>query len=151
MNSTEYTAALEAAYARNLEISKRKCNDYAGESGKDAFANFRAIEVLTGGKVSVEMGIITRMSDKLVRATNLLSQEAAVKDESIGDTLADLANYAMILRIYIGQKPTPGTYAGTGAQTVTYRPYQQVAVSPLLEQIESLRNKPTSTNESNKL
>ena len=41
------------------------------------------------------------MTDKLQRISNLLEKEAEVKDESILDTLQDLSNYSLILRVYI--------------------------------------------------
>ena len=46
------------------------------------------------------------MSDKLSRIANLLKSEAknSVKDESIEDTLIDLANYSIILKILIEDK-----------------------------------------------
>lgn len=104
MTPEQFILALSDAYENNVNISRAKNADYAGAVG-DAFANFRQIEILTGGKVTTEMGIITRMSDKLIRVSNILAAgKAEVKDESICDTLSDLANYAMILRIYIANK-----------------------------------------------
>lgn len=48
----------------------------------------------------LKLGIVsplTRLHDKLNRATNLItSKEQKVSDESIEDTLEDLANYAMM-------------------------------------------------------
>jgi len=42
--------------------------------------------------------LLSRMTDKLARACNLVSRngKAAVKDESLADTLLDLANYAVL-------------------------------------------------------
>lgn len=79
------------------ETTERKNKDYAG--GGDAFANFRMCEEL--GLCSVEKGILVRMSDKMSRIANLLDKEAAVKDESVTDTLLDLAVYSIILKIYM--------------------------------------------------
>lgn len=42
-----------------------------------------------------------RMMDKMRRFSNLISSEAQVKDESIIDTLKDLANYAVMTAMYI--------------------------------------------------
>jgi len=44
------------------------------------------------------------MVDKISRAGNLIKKQAEVKDESIHDTLRDLANYALILDQYIISK-----------------------------------------------
>ncbi len=104
MNLTpeQFILALSDEYEANVNISRNKNKDYAGSV--DPFANFRQIEFLTGGKITAEQGILTRMSDKMTRISNLLTAPAAVKDESIGDTLSDLANYAMILKLYIKNK-----------------------------------------------
>ena len=46
-----------------------------------------------------EYGLISsaiRLEDKLSRFKNLIKNEAQVKDESIEDTLLDMANYAIL-------------------------------------------------------
>lgn len=51
------------------------------------------------GKSYREYGLIMvciRLEDKLNRLKSLAKQAARVKDESIGDTLMDLANYAIM-------------------------------------------------------
>ena len=49
---------------------------------------------------------ITRISDKTNRLQSLCRKEAVVKDETIRDTLLDLANYAIMTAIELdGQKP----------------------------------------------
>lgn len=84
---------LEQLYKENLEIARKKNADYA--SDQDPFANFNLAPLLAG--ISVERGILVRMSDKQARVSNLLDKPAQVADESIEDSLADLANYALIL------------------------------------------------------
>ncbi len=78
------------------EIHDRKNADYATNS--DPFSNFRACE---GGGVPVLDGVLARASDKWSRFTNLHAKErhgivAAVSEETLEDTLLDLANYALI-------------------------------------------------------
>lgn len=86
---------------RMVKTMKAKNADYAGNV--DPFANFKAVERL--GIASAEMGILTRMTDKLCRVTNILSSgKANVKDESIEDTLLDNAVYSIILALYIRNK-----------------------------------------------
>jgi hypothetical protein len=85
-------------YAANVEISRKKNADYAGAA--DPFANFRVCASLG---IPVEVGLIVRMSDKMARIANLTKPGvvAQVVDESVLDTLSDLANYAMILRMWL--------------------------------------------------
>jgi hypothetical protein len=92
----EFLARMAELYAYNVELSRRKNSDYA--DNEDPFKNFRACEFYG---VSAARGIIVRMSDKLTRVANLLDRDAAVRDESILDSLSDLANYSMILRMYL--------------------------------------------------
>lgn len=42
-----------------------------------------------------------RLSDKLSRFANLIKNESLVKDESVRDTLIDLANYAVMTIIWL--------------------------------------------------
>ncbi len=80
-----------------LETTKAKNADYAVT--EDPFRNFKMVEKL--GITDVPRGILVRMSDKVSRIINLLDKEASVKDESINDTLIDLANYTIILKCYL--------------------------------------------------
>lgn len=100
MTNEEFFKDLENTYASCLETSKRKNADYSKVG--NPFANFQNVEVL--GICSVETGILTRMTDKMARISNLIKQEAQVKDESIQDTLMDLVNYSAILKAYLTNK-----------------------------------------------
>lgn len=88
----------EATFTECLEILKRKNHDYAGEKTADPFKNFRGSEFVG---VSPPRAIMVRIMDKISRAGNLLSQENAVKDESINDTLNDIVNYCAIIKSYL--------------------------------------------------
>lgn len=103
MNQAQFLKRLEEVKMEAVEISRRKNADYASE--EDPFKNFRACEPLG---ISAEQAIIVRMSDKLMRAANLLQRPAQVQDEKITDTLRDLANYADILAIYLENRGTSG-------------------------------------------
>jgi len=93
---------LQETFQKCLETARKKNNDYSGEKTQDPYKNFRNCEHI--GIASVETGILTRMMDKVARVTNLLKQEAAVKEEAIEDTLDDLINYTAILKSYIKNK-----------------------------------------------
>ena len=83
-----------------FDILKRKNADYATKV--DSYSNFTKCEAMN--ICNTETGILVRMIDKMARISNLTRQEAQVKDESIKDTLLDLANYSMILASYIEDK-----------------------------------------------
>lgn len=89
---------------RLIEITARKNADYTGGSTEnDAFANFRQVEKL--GICSTEIGFLTRMTDKMSRLNSFVKKgELQVKDESVEDTLLDLANYCILMIGYIRSK-----------------------------------------------
>jgi hypothetical protein len=100
MDRAAFHNHMEATFKECLDISRRKNQDYAGNT--DPFGNFRIVEGM--GLCSVETGIVVRMTDKLARISNLIGREAQVKDEAIEDTLNDLVNYAAILKAYIASR-----------------------------------------------
>ena len=73
------------------EIYERKNADY-GNSFSKTFEEFG----LTSSAV--------RLNDKMERFKKLIKQDAQVKDESIRDTLLDLANYAVLTLMEMSKK-----------------------------------------------
>ena len=72
-----------------------KRHDYA--STEDVFANFRHCEI---AGIPAWKGVAVRISDKFSRIMGFARKERLeVKDESIKDTLVDMANYALIALI----------------------------------------------------
>lgn len=84
------------------ELHDRKNADYAGKESGDPLANFRISERFG---VSAWLGCLVRLSDKfsrisvLAKRLNLGKEGASVSDETIEDTLKDLANYAVLTLI----------------------------------------------------
>lgn len=74
---------------KSLQVKKRK--DYANE---DIFSNFKLCEI---GNVPAWKGVAIRISDKFSRLMQFVRKEKLeVKDESLKDTLLDMAIYAII-------------------------------------------------------
>jgi hypothetical protein len=77
-------------------IALKKGHDYSGAKG-DTFKNIRMPEHTLG--IPAEVGILVRLNDKFSRMGTLIIAEwkdqegAAVKDESIDDTIKDAINY----------------------------------------------------------
>ncbi len=102
MRKSEYLEFHAAMCQRMIEITKAKNADYTGE-GDDPFANFTRVEVL--GITDTTRGFLVRMVDKLSRITSFAQKGILeVKDESVEDTLLDLANYSILLAGYIKSK-----------------------------------------------
>jgi len=105
MKKEEFAKEFEATLGYMLATMKRKNHDYCGGDKEDnPFKNFELVEQL--GVTSVNQGFLVRMCDKLSRITSLIDNEAKVKDEAIEDTLVDLANYAIIMSLYVKSKKT---------------------------------------------
>jgi len=78
-----------------VELHDRKNRDYAGS---EYLSNFLMCEKYMG--IPAWKGCIIRLSDKMSRLMNIArTDEISVGDETITDTLTDLAVYAIITRI----------------------------------------------------
>ena len=102
MEPTELFTHSERVFSKCIEVMKKKNADYSSSS-TDAFRNFKAVEQF--GITNVENGILVRLTDKLMRMSSLLSNEAQVKEETLLDTIEDAINYLVILHAYHYQKP----------------------------------------------
>lgn len=99
MNQKQYIKEFEKVLSSMLSIVIQKNKDYAWNENINAFKNLQLVDKL--GIITTEQWILTRMTDKFSRIITLLHQENNVKDEKIEDTLIDLANYSIILLLYI--------------------------------------------------
>ncbi len=78
-----------------VELHDRKNHDYAGS---EYLSNFLMCERHMG--VPAWKGCVIRLTDKMSRLMNVArADEIAVSDETVTDTLTDLAVYAIITRI----------------------------------------------------
>lgn len=99
MTKLEYMDFHKACCDKMVAVTKAKNADYTGTSD-DPFANFSRVESI--GICSTEQGFLTRMFDKFSRITSFVQKGVLqVKDESVEDTLIDLANYCILMAGYI--------------------------------------------------
>lgn len=103
MNREEYFKFHEAMTEKMNAITRAKNADYTGAAGDDPFANFNRVASL--GVCSTEQGFMVRMLDKYMRINSFVQKGFLnVKDESVEDTLLDLANYAILFAGYLKSK-----------------------------------------------
>jgi hypothetical protein len=105
-NKQQYLEFHETFCNRMMDITKKKNADYSG-AGDDPFNNFRHIENFVQGSELdiVAVGFLTRMSDKFSRIGSFISNgELQVRDESVEDTLLDLANYSALFAGYLREQ-----------------------------------------------
>jgi hypothetical protein len=114
VNKKEYIDFHKRACEQMVMITQKKNADYTG-GGDDPFANFRHIGQLVKSPNVCEIGFLTRMSDKFARIGSYISNGTLqVKDESVEDTLLDLANYCVLMLGFITDKKQA---RNIGAQT----------------------------------
>jgi hypothetical protein len=102
MTKEEYMKYHADMCQRMIDTTRSKNADYTG-TDPDPFANFGTVDKL--GITSGEVGFLVRMSDKFMRITSFVQKGILlVKDESIEDTLIDLANYCILMAGYIKSK-----------------------------------------------
>lgn len=103
-SQADLLAYFDQVTGKMRSIMAAKNSDYAGQAGAhDPFANFSRVEAF--GVCKAETGFMTRMTDKFCRLVSFFSgAELKVKDESVQDTLFDLANYCILLAAYLEAK-----------------------------------------------
>ena len=103
--TNQEASVLSAAgvFKRCLEIMNQRSKKYS--SPEDPFENFYSAAEIA--ETTVEQGIMTRFGDKLTRLKRGLAELRATgnvtefSDESLEDTICDMINYLVILRVHL--------------------------------------------------
>ena len=91
------------------DLMDKKNRDYAGNDGKEPFANFTRVESM--GICSTEQGFMVRLTDKMSRLSSILqSGKTNVSNETFDDTLVDVINYIVLLSAYRQEKQLKKQY-----------------------------------------
>ena len=102
MTKEDYFKFHQECTKEMTEITKRKNHDYTG-GDLDPFANFTLVEKMN--IATTEIGFLTRMSDKMSRINSFVQKGTLlVENESVQDTLLDLANYCILMAGYLKSK-----------------------------------------------
>lgn len=84
------------------EILFRKGNDYSSDS--DRLSNFKAAGEII--QLSPELQCLSLVATKVARLGNLLKNQKTVLNESVEDSLLDLANYTFLIYCIIKENTT---------------------------------------------
>lgn len=76
------------------DVMFKKGNDYAN---KDRLSNFKLAGTIAGG--TAETNCLNMIATKVARLGVLLNADTIPNNESIDDSILDLANYAVLLRM----------------------------------------------------
>ena len=99
MTKDEYLKFHADMCQKMIETTRKKNADYTGNQ-QDPFANFTKADEL--GICSTEQGFLVRLTDKLARVISFVQKGILeVKDETVEDTLIDMANYCILMAGYI--------------------------------------------------
>lgn len=130
-NFHDYAVAMSGTL---LRLTQSKNHDYAGT--EDVYSNFRMCQALG---ISTTDGFLTRMCDKISRIKNFQKQnKLMVVSEKITDTMCDLANYAMLLSGYMGNRQDLYDHAVTFfANTIESEVEEGLTTDALIQAIES--------------
>jgi hypothetical protein len=114
MKTSEFLIShTQEIFAKCVEVMKKKNADYSA-SEKNAFRNFEGVEYFH--ITDTKTGMMVRLTDKFIRISHLLKNEAKVKDESLKDSIEDAINYLAIMHAYLeheGQNDHAGGAGGS--------------------------------------
>jgi len=104
MTRQEFMEYHAACLEKMAAICRAKNADYShSDTVDDPFLNFTRVESF--GVCKTEVGFMTRMLDKLSRINSFVQRgDLKVADESVEDTLFDLANYSILMAGYLKAK-----------------------------------------------
>lgn len=101
ISSQQLISSMETTYNQAIEIAKKKNHDYT-QASDNALKNFELVEYLE--LATTEVGMMSRILDKISRLATLVNHEAKVKDESMQDSIIDMINYLAILKATIDNR-----------------------------------------------
>lgn len=100
MNIEQQKQHLEDFQGKMSRVMLRKGNDYANE---DRLSNFKLAGNICG--LSPEQNCLSLIATKVARLGVLLASNENPNNESVSDSILDLANYAALLDMIISEKP----------------------------------------------
>lgn len=107
MNKQEQLKHFEAIIAKMREVLISKGDDYAND---DRLSNFKTVAQITG--TTPARSCLNLIATKVARLGNLLNSKEPPRNESIRDSVLDLANYAILLDALLSENISNEEYIG---------------------------------------
>lgn len=104
MTIQEQKEHLDEVLSQMTYLLLRKGNDYANE---DRLSNFKLAGSIAGGNAATNC--LNMIATKVARLGNLLTSDKIPVNESINDSVIDLANYAVLLHMILNEGDTVST------------------------------------------
>lgn len=102
MTSEQQLQIFDDFTAKMREVLVAKANDYAGDV--DRLRNFKQVGDVTG--IGAPKAVLTHIATKVSRLGTLLGSGKAPSNESVGDSVLDLANYSILLHMVLSEGST---------------------------------------------
>lgn len=99
MNKKEQLEHFDALVAKMRGVLETKGDDYAGG---DRLSNFKNVGAIV--RISPEVSCLDKIGTKVARLGTLFSLDGPPKNESIEDSVLDLANYAILLHMIVSDR-----------------------------------------------
>ena len=96
MNIQTQQESFDNTVSKMKEIMFKKGNDYSNE---DRLSNFKLAGNITG--VGAKLNCLNLIATKVARLGQLLNKNTPPNNESIEDSIIDLANYTLLLSMII--------------------------------------------------
>ena len=97
MNRTQFFEFAKSFYERAFQIMQNKNDDYSQED--NPFSNFEF--TAEASNVKVEQVFLMQLADKMARLRECFDKPVSVLDESLEDTLRDMANFCALCAGYL--------------------------------------------------
>ena len=101
MNKQEQEKHFDKVTEKMRETMLSKGNDYANA---DRLSNFKLAGNISG--LNAELNCLSLISTKVARLGVLLNSKEKPNNESVNDSVLDLANYAVLLSMILSEKNT---------------------------------------------
>lgn len=93
MTREQQQKIIKECFEQRMEIMRKKSEDYS--NGQDVLSNFKGSGANIG--ITAEMQILSLIATKVARLGVLLKSDKVPENESIDDSIKDLANYTDLL------------------------------------------------------
>lgn len=110
MTSEQQLQIFDDFTAKMREVLVAKANDYAGDV--DRLRNFKQVGDVTG--IGAPKAVLTHIATKVSRLGTLLGSGKAPSNESVGDSVLDLANYSILLYMVLVEGSAQKAEVGKG-------------------------------------
>lgn len=110
MTSEQQLQIFDDFTAKMREVLVAKANDYAGDV--DRLRNFKQVGDVTG--IGAPRAVLTHIATKVSRLGTLLGSGKAPSNESVGDSVLDLANYSILLYMVLSEGSAQKAEVGKG-------------------------------------